>query len=1591
MKNALKLIIEAICIAMDKVIDKIPNKLSDLEIDTELGAKSWNDLEDRPFYEETTRTNIVPETSIVLEEDNGYIGNLQSSLRLEAGKEYIITIDGTQYNAIGKFHEEFGIPYIGNIAAIGEEDTGESFLIMPMNSPTDTELGIKVNSDIVEHTVSIDLIESKLKQIDPKYIKDMYYEEPKKWIQVELIDDDWSGKATCKLSSTPIEWAKNNSYKIRVDGVIYEFDGMDLFGFTNATGGDVYYIGEQYAPFNTNMSFDQYPFCLFTQDFVNIYAVFEDATLNHTVDFFESEAKIKYLDSKFIKDMYYEEKDYTAVLTYTPSTLSDDTLSYNCTADEIATFRELLDNNSEITVGIGKTLYSLEFRGMSSGYYELYYNDSLVFEYYMGSTSKTIKLYYENFGFSSAPEGVEITFYKHDTLIHKIDKKYLPDDIGGASIFTVRLTWIRDDNESGCSVYSADKTFDEIVKAYEDEKIVQCDVDGGIYPLMEVSDGYISFGEDGLDGAEMGGIAIEFRPNEDVLVSYYHFNIFEEYELENLNTTDKTLVGAINEVNEKASNGGGSPTYVVDCQNPNYEEALAAYNDGKVLMMTNLAHPKYSLNSSNYIYFQDNTIYEQYPQMSNISFYGLIFVPNTGYVEVIASLFSNSQVNVQAMPLRGYLNTKNGGTLEAPLILSGDPTQNLEAATKQYVDNNKGATWDTIENKPFNKKEIVLAPKQTLTFSDVVNMGINTGILSTVIDFEVGETYTMIANGVKYECVAYEQEYMGIPIKAIGSQNFLDSVSDGSTLIYKEPYVVVTGDIGYGTMTFVAPIMQNTPSAEIEVRKCIETNVNDIRVGAEWTATEALKEKEVIFQCEDQILLNGSDEFNLEIKICNMPIENLGLELKPDKYYIVKTNGRTHIVKSKEIVLFQADEGIMKTVILGNGYILKDNLEDTGEDFCIAVYRGKLLGYFTTNLEESTLNLTISDVEEVPDKLEPKFIKDMYYDSTKVIFPMSTLTYNDAYNIHLNTDISLNLTIGDKYTVIFNGVTYNNLIAYKEDTGGVLLGGESSGYPFTIEDFSILGTMFSLVYHELTNSDTEFTLEIIKEDLHTIDPKYIDDMYYDRTKIILPKSKLTCNDTETIYMSPAGNPLGLELDEKYDVTFNGAKYECIATKDDNIGINARLGGNEYPFEIIEWTNAYGNNASFSVVCNSVPIEPENPYVFEIEITKRELRKIDNKFIDADWIAKKEENVTVLLPEVVIEDIIGNSSSGVDYYSFVFNNDDLNFTITKGKEYIVNFDGVDYVCEVQVDHSDLFNTDVMYIGNPFLNQTLVAEDNGMPFIFAHTTIANDSTTIKSMTIRKSTSHTVKFNVTEVERIIEPIPQEFLPEIPTFDLVEMGLAEIPCDGSFVFKSVDTTEIINALEKGFIDVNYMAEINLGSAFEYATMSMPCTSRLVMSKAYDLKEELNYMCVVPYNLPFPDLGVELNGKVCFIIQDGAINAKQVPDVPILDLVEFGFPPLVTDANGITLPLDESIVVDILPMLEKGLVKVRINLNDEDETLVLCGNVSCLNERTYSFTSIVGYAFISITIDRISNTIHALCKSLFADGSFTDAEEVSY
>lgn len=90
------------------------------------GVTSWDDLQDRPFYE-TTVTLIDNQTFTLDPEQELFV--LSESQLIEVGKTYDVVYNGVEYKGLVCFAVQ-GVPFIGNYGAIADvEDTGEPFAI----------------------------------------------------------------------------------------------------------------------------------------------------------------------------------------------------------------------------------------------------------------------------------------------------------------------------------------------------------------------------------------------------------------------------------------------------------------------------------------------------------------------------------------------------------------------------------------------------------------------------------------------------------------------------------------------------------------------------------------------------------------------------------------------------------------------------------------------------------------------------------------------------------------------------------------------------------------------------------------------------------------------------------------------------------------------------------------------------------------------------------------------------------------------------------------------------------------------------------------------------------------------------------------------------------------------------------------------------------------------------------------------------------------------------------------------------------------------------------------------------------------------
>ena len=117
------------------------------------GVSSWNDLTDKPFYEESGIVEILPELTAEVGEDSGVA--MLPAAHIIVGNLYTVTYNGTAYECVANEADplESGtmLPALGNMGGV---DGGEPFFIMvdesagegilfPLDGATSVTLSIK--------------------------------------------------------------------------------------------------------------------------------------------------------------------------------------------------------------------------------------------------------------------------------------------------------------------------------------------------------------------------------------------------------------------------------------------------------------------------------------------------------------------------------------------------------------------------------------------------------------------------------------------------------------------------------------------------------------------------------------------------------------------------------------------------------------------------------------------------------------------------------------------------------------------------------------------------------------------------------------------------------------------------------------------------------------------------------------------------------------------------------------------------------------------------------------------------------------------------------------------------------------------------------------------------------------------------------------------------------------------------------------------------------------------------------------------------------------------------------------------------------
>lgn len=263
----------------------------------EIVQSDWNQndknakdyINNRTHWEEKEKkiTEILPLTTLEFT-STGY-GGAQSinPLSVIEGETYIVKWDEQEYPCICF---SFSGLVLGNVSMLGATDTGEPFLIFTSGSAFSSTIGT--------HTIAIYKEEEDITihQLDPKYIKDMYYDNgtitevlPETTIEGFAVMQDPIYGVETTINMTPVVGA---TYIVNWDGVEYNAKGK--------SNGNLVYIGnENYVHMIPN---GDIPFAIICVGGATFLAT-ESTASSHTISVTEVKHDLKQLDTKYLPIM----------------------------------------------------------------------------------------------------------------------------------------------------------------------------------------------------------------------------------------------------------------------------------------------------------------------------------------------------------------------------------------------------------------------------------------------------------------------------------------------------------------------------------------------------------------------------------------------------------------------------------------------------------------------------------------------------------------------------------------------------------------------------------------------------------------------------------------------------------------------------------------------------------------------------------------------------------------------------------------------------------------------------------------------------------------------------------------------------------------------------------------------------------------------------------------------------------------------------------------------------------------------------------------------------------------------------------------
>lgn len=460
--------------------------------------------------------------------------------------------------------------------------------------------------------------------------------------------------------------------------------------------------------------------------------------------------------------------------------------------------------------------------------------------------------------------------------------------------------------------------------------------------------------------------------------------------------------------------------------------------------------------------------------------------------------------------------------------------------------------------------------------------------------------------------------------------------------------------------------------------------------------------------------------------------------------------------------------------------------------------------------EEAEVPGGVTSWKDLPDKpfysemVDPTFDGDMT-DREKVLADPST----GAYAVKITPQsVAVNELIGATLVLDMGGteqtITITAEMAMDSNPvlgvpGSVVLQGSDPIVLSLPSDINIMGadftagTWFMCIpgYFYVKSLSCLAPVEII----HKMDAKFIDAEWMatkeEKTELVLPIGEYGYEEWIETNNSPV-------VGDDYIVSFNGVEYVCTCVKftykHDNseyasLGIgNLKVYNDAYapvigefvdngmPF-FVEYTDGfyipYTTNSeetfALGITHKCGVTKLPDAYLPETALRKKDylnarthwtdedgtVHKLDNKYIDAEWMAVKQEQIK----ETELFNISMNVTSATAAYGLTSKHEisKSDVPLKVGDTVKVLFDGVEYICPVKVGGSSQVT---LWFGDGSIKDSMTGttESTGEPFLYVERK-AYDEPLIYGMPVG---NHTMKLSAYLAQAFPVPIPEEFLPE-------------------------------------------------------------------------------------------------------------------------------------------------------------------------------------------------------------------------------------